>query len=191
MVAAKQISVAALLWLGLANQGLALGIDEATNDLTLMERSPAPKGPMAKFIAAGRPAGGPIHRLRDEEEELDARDEEELDQRDPDIETRRERPGHAPSHSPRKHGRDLEESDLETRLPRRAIPGGTRGSWGGQNGPRPRDIEARGPPVPGGGGRPRPIRSPRPSGRSLDVRMGGFGVTRGPRRPRPRSLQDE
>ncbi|CAI6097682.1 unnamed protein product, partial [Clonostachys chloroleuca] len=128
MVAAKQISVAALLWLGLANQGLALGIDEATNDLTLMERSPAPKGPMAK-----------------------------------------ECPGHAPSHSPKKPGRDLEESDLETRSPRRAIPGGTRGSWGGQNGPRPRDIEARGPPVPGGGGRPRPIRGPRPSGRSLDT----------------------
>jgi hypothetical protein len=27
--------------------------------------------------------------------------------------------------------------------------------------------------------------------RSLNVRMGGFGVTRGPRRPRPRSLQNE
>uniref|UniRef100_A0A8H7MZD9 Uncharacterized protein n=1 Tax=Bionectria ochroleuca TaxID=29856 RepID=A0A8H7MZD9_BIOOC len=153
MVAAKQLSLAALLWLGLANQGLALGIDEATNDLTLMERSPALKAPMAKVITAGHPASGPIHRLRDEEEELDTRDEdelderdfEELDERDLDIETRRERPGHGPSHGPKKHRRDLEESDLETRSPRRAVPGGTCGSWGGQNGPRPRGIETRRP----------------------------------------------
>ncbi|CAH0003233.1 unnamed protein product [Clonostachys byssicola] len=217
MVAAKQLSLAALLWLGLANQGLALGINEATNDLTLMERSPAHKGPMAKVITPGHSAGGPIHHLRDEEEELDTRDEEEieerdfdelderdfeeLDERDLDIESRGERPGHAPSHGPKKHRRDLEESDLETRSPIRAIPGGTRGSWGGQNGlRRPRDIEARRPPVPGGGRpAPGPIRPPKRIVRDLEdfdletrspIRAipggtrGSWGGQNGPKRPR-------
>lgn len=38
MVAVKQLGLATLLWLGLANQGLALGIDETTNDLNLVQR---------------------------------------------------------------------------------------------------------------------------------------------------------
>ncbi|CAH0058647.1 unnamed protein product [Clonostachys solani] len=268
MVATNQLSLTALLWLSLANQGLALGIDEATNDLTLMERSPVPKPPIAKAVTVGLPTSGPIHRLRDEEEELDTRDEEleerdyeelderdfeELDERDLDIETRQLHGSGRPGHGPRKHGRDLQESDIETRSPRRAIPGGNRASWGGQNGPkRPRDIEARqfqgrrggfgggaphgrhrgprdveelderdneelylearspGRAIPGGNraswggqrgpkqprdietrqflgsGRPGhgPSHGPRKHGRSLDVRKGGFGKTRGPRRPR-------
>ncbi|VUC30537.1 unnamed protein product [Clonostachys rosea] len=39
MVNYKQISLAGLVWLGLASQGLALGIDENTNDFTLLERA--------------------------------------------------------------------------------------------------------------------------------------------------------
>jgi hypothetical protein len=39
MVSYKQLSLAGLVWLGLASQGLALGIDENTNDLTLLERA--------------------------------------------------------------------------------------------------------------------------------------------------------
>ncbi|KAK7229797.1 hypothetical protein V2G26_001967 [Clonostachys chloroleuca] len=39
MVSYKQVSLAGLVWLGLASQGLALGIDENTNDLTLLERA--------------------------------------------------------------------------------------------------------------------------------------------------------
>ncbi|CAG9990589.1 unnamed protein product [Clonostachys byssicola] len=41
MVAVMNLSLAGLLWLGLASRGLALGIDEATDDLTLVERSDA------------------------------------------------------------------------------------------------------------------------------------------------------
>ncbi|CAG9987117.1 unnamed protein product [Clonostachys byssicola] len=38
MVGAAQLGLAALVWLGLANQGLALGIDQATDDLDLAAR---------------------------------------------------------------------------------------------------------------------------------------------------------
>ncbi|CAH0004453.1 unnamed protein product [Clonostachys byssicola] len=39
MVNYKQLSLAGLVWLGLASQGLALGIDENTNDFTLLARA--------------------------------------------------------------------------------------------------------------------------------------------------------
>jgi hypothetical protein len=39
MVAIKQLGIATLVWLGLTSQGLALGIDEATNALKLIERN--------------------------------------------------------------------------------------------------------------------------------------------------------
>ncbi|CAH0027387.1 unnamed protein product [Clonostachys rhizophaga] len=38
MVAAIQLGLAALFWLGLVKQGLALGIDQATDDLDLVAR---------------------------------------------------------------------------------------------------------------------------------------------------------
>ncbi|CAH0021203.1 unnamed protein product [Clonostachys rhizophaga] len=66
MVGIKKLSLPGLLWLGLATRGLALGIDEATDDLTLVERSDAEE----VFT-------------RDFDDELYERDfEDELDERD-------------------------------------------------------------------------------------------------------------
>ncbi|CAH0046218.1 unnamed protein product [Clonostachys solani] len=64
MVAAKQLSLAALVWLGLASQGLALQVDQASNDLTLVERAEAPSGKMGVALAPNQklPKVGAAHK---------------------------------------------------------------------------------------------------------------------------------
>ncbi|CAG9949811.1 unnamed protein product [Clonostachys rosea f. rosea IK726] len=75
MVGYKNLSLAGLLWLGLASRGLALGTDEATNDLTLVGRSDAEDVSIRDF-------DDELYE-RDFDEELDERDfDEELDERD-------------------------------------------------------------------------------------------------------------
>ncbi|CAG9937454.1 unnamed protein product [Clonostachys rosea f. rosea IK726] len=86
MVAVKQLGLATLLWLGLANQGLALGIDETTNDLNHVQRRP-----------------------RAEEIQSDERDIEELDERDLDLKARGFRKGLNPGVAKWQKPRELEE----------------------------------------------------------------------------------
>lgn len=75
MVGIKNLSLAGLLWLGLASRGLALGIDEASNDLSPVER------PDTEEFSA-RDFDDELHD-RDFDEELDERDfKDELDERD-------------------------------------------------------------------------------------------------------------
>ncbi|CAI6014373.1 unnamed protein product [Clonostachys chloroleuca] len=64
MVAPKQLSLAALIWLGLASQGLALQVDQASNDLTLVERAEAPSGKLGVALAPNQklPKVGSAHK---------------------------------------------------------------------------------------------------------------------------------
>ncbi|CAH0053662.1 unnamed protein product [Clonostachys solani] len=80
MVATKNLGLAGLVWLSLAAQGLALGVDEATNDLTLVERNVA-----AEELDV-RDVDDELYE-RDFDEELDERDfDDELEERDFDDE---------------------------------------------------------------------------------------------------------
>lgn len=79
MVAAKDLGLAGLVWLCLAAQGLALGVDEATNDLTLVERD------LAEELNVRDIDDGLYERGFDDE--LDERDlDDELEERDFDDE---------------------------------------------------------------------------------------------------------
>ncbi|CAH0050886.1 unnamed protein product [Clonostachys solani] len=123
MVAVKQLGLAALLWLGLANQGLALGIDETTNDLMLVQRS---SGNLFSIVPM-------LPKRRAEEIQLDERDFEELDERDLDLEERGFRKGFNPGVAKWKKPRDVEERGF-----RKGFNPGV-AKW-----KKPRDVEERG-----------------------------------------------
>ncbi|CAI6091941.1 unnamed protein product [Clonostachys chloroleuca] len=78
MVAVKQLGLATLLWLSLANQGLALDIDETTNDFILVQRRVGSSFNVAPMLA----------KPRAEETQFDERDFDELEERDFDLEER-------------------------------------------------------------------------------------------------------
>ncbi|CAH0047684.1 unnamed protein product [Clonostachys solani] len=88
MVNYKQLSLAGLVWLGLASQGLALGIDEDTNDFTLLERADIEELYERDFDDElyAREFDDELYE-RDFDDELDERDfDDELDERDFDDE---------------------------------------------------------------------------------------------------------
>lgn len=54
MIPTKQVSLAGLVWLSLANQGLALEIDQTSSALNLVQRDPLPSGNLKVALAPGQ-----------------------------------------------------------------------------------------------------------------------------------------
>ncbi|KAK7229972.1 hypothetical protein V2G26_002142 [Clonostachys chloroleuca] len=54
MIPTKQISLAGLVWLSLANQGLALEIDQTSSAINLVQRDPLPSGNLKVALAPGQ-----------------------------------------------------------------------------------------------------------------------------------------
>ncbi|CAH0047515.1 unnamed protein product [Clonostachys solani] len=160
MIPTKQLSLAGLVWLSLANQGFALEIGQTSSGLNLVQRDPLPSGNLKVALAPGQKlpklprdmkvALAPNQIMpKIKHHRHSKRDEEELEIRQPilphgshrsNFGGRMSRGGHRP--------RDVEERDLdlETREPK-AFHGGHRA--GRRHGPRAvdeldeRDLEER------------------------------------------------
>ncbi|VUC30902.1 unnamed protein product [Clonostachys rosea] len=120
MIPTKQLSLAGLLWFGLANQGLALEIDQTSGDLTLVKRDPLPSGNLKVALAPGQKL---LKTTRDMKVAL--------------------APGQRMPKIKHHHYSKRDEEGLEIRQPI-LPPGRHRSSFGGQmsrGGRRPRDVE--------------------------------------------------
>ncbi|CAH0028440.1 unnamed protein product [Clonostachys rhizophaga] len=143
MVAVKHLGLATLLCLGLANQGVALGIDGTTNDLNLVQRRVGSYFNVAPILA----------KPRAEEIQFNERDFEELKERDLNLEERGFRKGFNTGVAKWQKPRDLEQRgfrkgfnpgvakwqkprDLEERRFRKGFNPGV-AKW-----QKPRDLEA-------------------------------------------------
>ncbi|CAH0018793.1 unnamed protein product [Clonostachys rhizophaga] len=160
MIPTKQLSLTGLVWLSLANQGLALEIDQNSKDLNLVQRDPLPSGNLKVGLAPGQKlpkvprdvkvALAPNQRMpKAKHHRHPKRDEEELEIRQPILPhgNRRSRFGGRMSRGGHKL-RDIEERDLdlEVREPKTFHAGRRAGH---RHGPRNvdeldgRDLEER------------------------------------------------
>ncbi|CAG9975004.1 unnamed protein product [Clonostachys byssicola] len=160
MIPTKQLRLAGLVWLSLANQGLALDIDPNSKDLNLVQRDPLPSGSLKVALAPGQKlpkvprdmkvALDPNQRMpKVKHHRHPKRDEEELEIRQPILRHGSHRSSFGGRMSRGGHRlRDVEERDLdlETRE-HKTFHGGRRA--GRRHGPRDvdeldeRDLEER------------------------------------------------